>query len=152
MPLNNFGIVTENLLRCGQPDLRGVADLADLAVTTIFKLNSDAATDEAEWCRLKGIQLAYSPIPTLTNTADVIRALVGRVQAALVAGARVVVHCEHGRDRTGLVIGAWQLIYQNLTLETVNEERAAFGVTGLFTIFDAQITALLTEIANQGGN
>lgn len=145
MPLNNFGIAGPNLWRCAQPDSPGLAALAQWGAEIIFKLNTECP-DESAWCKNSDLELVDSPIPTLTNTAATTRAVADKLHGCVQRGLTVV-HCEHGRDRTGLVVGAYGLIYGGLTLQQVNAARALYGVIGIFSLFDAEITAVLAEIA-----
>jgi protein tyrosine/serine phosphatase len=147
MPLNNFGIASRGLYRCGQPDREGINSLASIGVKTILKLNSEVP-EEYEWCKLVGITLTNNQIPTLTNTAEVVKALVARLNNLMQIAGPVCVHCEHGRDRTGLIIGAYRLIYDKAPFTLVQAERAAYGVTGLFTFFDREITSVLAQISD----
>lgn len=146
MPLNNFGFAALAVARCGQPDEDGIKTLAQINVRAIFKLNTECPA-EHEWCDRAGIRLINYPMPTLTNTVADAKRAAEFLESTITEYGLTAVHCEHGRDRTGLVVGAHALIYEKQTFAEVQAARAMYGVTGIFTLFDAEITAVLSEIA-----
>jgi len=108
----NFRPVPDNLgvYRGGQPKSHaGWAYLHSLGVSNVVKLNleSDASDNEA---RALGMTVHYFPIAThhqLLLKPD--RQTVSNAVAAITPGTYV--HCKHGRDRTGLIVGCkrvWQ--------------------------------------------
>ena len=152
MPLNNFGLVwvapgmgrTARLFRCAQPDADGMKTLAALGVRRVFKLN-DAPEPETSG----PLCLSSYPLPSFFFDPQWVRDIAAAINAALTNEGSVVVHCTHGRDRTGLVIGAWRLMFCGWTLDQVKAEQASYGVVGLDEIADLDLTAMLTVIAAQ---
>lgn len=145
--LHNFGLVTPALARCAQPDGRGFADLSTLGFSHVLKLNSDADyphTQEA--LEFRGV-VWHCPLSALHPDNAVVRPLVAELQALLAAGARVVVHCELGRDRTGYVIAAYQLLALGWPLPGVEGDRAYFSEGLSQWLFKPAITHALEELA-----
>lgn len=145
MPIPNFGVVTPDLFRSGQPDERGFKDLALLGVKYIIKLNDDGTPSEYELGPKYGLQVDGYPLMTFLNLADTIIRVAGFLDQKVALGTTLV-HCTKGRDRTGLVVGAWRIIRQGWTVEQVDAERAEFGVTGYVELLDSQMEDVLREI------
>ena len=115
----NFKPVHLNLWRGGQPEsIDDWQKLAELGIKTVLKLNTEAEGSD-ELAGGFGVNVIARPIGLgeqliecvpkgyLTETSKLI-------QACMVAGG-VFVHCEHGEDRTGLVIGAYRVCDQGWT-------------------------------------
>jgi protein tyrosine/serine phosphatase len=148
MPLNNLGLVCEGLWRCAQPDQDGFTLLGGLNVTTIIKLNDNGEyPDSLEKTNFKG-DVICDPYPRLfivPAEANVV-STVQKIVNLLSAGKCVAVHCTHGVDRTGLVIGAFRIIQSGWTLDKVKAERRLYGSSFLRDIPDHLILELLEAI------
>ncbi|MGP1685073.1 MAG: tyrosine-protein phosphatase, partial [Giesbergeria sp.] len=134
-PINNFQIViADGVYRSGQP--KGEADwnyLKNIGITTVVKLNkfsSDA--DEAEEFRMarerniKVIPIYMQPedfphnlnpwaSPDLKDLMQAIEVLENR------GNGKVLVHCSHGKDRTGLVVAVYSVRNRNLCKDAAYE-------------------------------
>lgn len=153
MPLNNFGIVDQShggtLYRSAQPDLDGASTLVLLGVNVFVRLNGDGAEVPGPDAQ-SGVELVYRPIPTFSVDLDECRAIVDLIKDRLAAGENVLVHCTHGRDRTGLITGIYRLTVNGWNLAAVNAERALFGVSGIIEeIGDHEINEALATVARQ---
>jgi protein tyrosine/serine phosphatase len=111
-PITNFHVVRKGLWRGAHPDATGLAYLKKQGVRTIISLETtglfessgkdiDAERTEAEKL---GIAFVYKPtssyLPVNGKQMDsVLAILADKTQQP------VYVHCKHGEDRTGLVIG-----------------------------------------------
>lgn len=101
----NFAEVASGIFRGGQPNAEGWAYLRSRGVRQVVKLNP---TSEAADNPGFPVETNYFPIdktrqiltePDLQSIRDVI--------AFITPGT--FVHCTHGQDRTGLIIGCWRL-------------------------------------------
>jgi hypothetical protein len=104
----NFAQVEPGLWRGGQPTTEGWAQLKALGVKWDVKLNTiHEASDDA--ARALGIQVIYLPITFVEQTLG--KPAPERLAAAVEALKRpgTYVHCQHGQDRTGLVVGAFRV-------------------------------------------
>lgn len=148
MPLHNFGIVTPRLYRCAQPDAAGFRDLNHFGVSMILKLNTDVdyPVDRERGEFTGGVW--PRPISTFRPNAKVATDVVAQLQLATQQNV-VAVHCTHGRDRTGLIIGAWRLLVDRWTLDAVNDERALYGSVSIVHLVTHEIDEVLAEIAQQ---
>jgi hypothetical protein len=130
--IENLELVEERdgwaLYRCGQPDEDGFRELLRLGVNTILKMNATDEFSDAEEARLFAPgTVELLPLTTYFPDPDYAREAVKTVQSLTEAGKRVAVHCSHGRDRTGFVIGAWRILVCGWSVERADEERRKFG-------------------------
>lgn len=150
MPLNNFGIVDVKegpqresfLFRSARPDADGLDLLANFNLMVVYNLCSepeDSREDSAIW-----FEACYLP-PWFTDPDPVVE-IAKRIYRDRAKNGSILVHCQHGRDRTGLVIGAYRLMYCGWSLDRVNAERALFGVTGIFSALDFDMDGMLKKI------
>lgn len=151
MPLSNFGFVASvngaNLFRAAQPAGGDFNTLKSIGINGIFRLNDDGLPLEAEIAAMTGGKVFYSPLPTFTVSKEQILTTVRQLRAALEQGTNVLLHCTHGRDRTGAVVGAYRLLYNGWTLKQVEVERKEYGVNCFVYIADYDIQRVLEQIA-----
>ena len=100
----HLALVEPSIWRGGQPTDAGWVWLKEAGVSNVVKLNTFTEGEDAfAYNRLK-MKLQYEPMDTMEqlwtgpDPASVKRAL-----GAISPGT--FVHCEHGQDRTGLIIG-----------------------------------------------
>jgi protein tyrosine/serine phosphatase len=140
-PINNFQIViADGVYRSGQP--KGEADwdyLKNIGITTVVKLNrfsSDA--DEAEEFRMakerniKVIPIYMQPedFPHNLNpwTSPDLKDLMQAIEVLENRGNRkVLIHCSHGKDRTGLVVAVYSVRNKNFCKDAAYEQMKYYG-------------------------
>lgn len=107
----NLEQVEPGLWRSGQPTTATEwAYLKSIGVRHVVKLNYDhEGTDDL--ARAAGLDVHVLSIHP--DTLDVFAPIdAHKVYAALrviIAGGGVLVHCTHGQDRTGLIVGLWRI-------------------------------------------
>ena len=143
MPLDNFGSVAVHIYRSGQPDAVGFDTLKDVGVSTILKLNSESLVEETTWCAERDIALIQKPMGTFINSVAAVLEIADLLDKKF---GMVLVHCQHGRDRTGLIVGAYRIKYQGWTVEQADAERKAYGVEGIIKVADFDMEIVLAEI------
>jgi len=117
----NFGLVSRDVWRGGEPSAVGLKWLADLGVKTIIDLREEG--DESS--RIPA-GVRYVRIPVSAWSAD--RVDVDRVLGQIEACPKpVFIHCHQGRDRTGLAVAAYRL-WQGMTPSKACEELRNFRV------------------------
>lgn len=119
----NFAIVDQLIYRGGQPDAEGWVVLKDFGVTRVIKLNEDS---EAIDPVLEGMELFKVQIPASQQIitepdAQYLRDAVGFIEP------NTFVHCSHGQDRTGLVIGMYRVLRQGWTKQKAWAEMMGHG-------------------------
>ncbi|MFA6929083.1 MAG: protein-tyrosine phosphatase family protein [Lentisphaeria bacterium] len=117
--VENLHQVEAGLYRSGQPTAEGFKNLSALGIRTVLSLRSNHTdlelTEGTGLCLLKVPMAAW-----YIRDADVIAAL--RILKNRKSEEPLLVHCWHGADRTGLVIGAYRIICQNWTVEAAVDE------------------------------
>lgn len=129
----NFGVVVrDGIYRGGQPGEKQLEYLRDLGVRTIVKLNHRQLGQERVLAARLGMKLVSLPLdpssvgekPSCAVVAEAIALLSDR------SSWPVYVHCSHGRDRTGFVVGAYRQLLERRPWPSVSEELASFGHDG----------------------
>ena len=109
--------ISEDLYRSAQPEREGFTALQKMGVRSVLNLREfHKDTRKARHTQLH--LMAYPVAAGEVTAADVENCL------ALIAGAPkpVLVHCWHGSDRTGTVVAAYRIVFQNWSVEKAVEE------------------------------
>ncbi len=129
-PRNLGVVVPEQIYRGAQPRETEYDVLKrDLHIRTILKLNADDDSSEAKKCAEYGIVLYSIPFAASTigdaTSCDGIR----KAYAVLTdpAAQPIYVHCQAGRDRTGLLVGLYRIREQGWPIERVLAELRQHG-------------------------
>jgi protein tyrosine phosphatase (PTP) superfamily phosphohydrolase (DUF442 family) len=127
--INDFIKVTSNLWRGGQPLVQAdMVQLAHIGIKKIIKLNSDQSSDEIAWCKSLGIQLDYIPLSGFWAPSDAnMKVIQDSLFISGISQIPTFVHCEHGEDRTGLVLGIVRVKIFGWTKEKAFQEMLANG-------------------------
>ncbi len=116
----NLNQVTPILYRSAQPDAAGFLNLAKmLKVKTVIDLR-ESQTDVA-YLGASNIKPFYVPMNALHITTDEIIAALTLIKAHESEGP-ILVHCQHGADRTGVVIAMYRILYQGWSKEQAIDE------------------------------
>ncbi len=120
--LTNVGRVANGIFRGAQPKPEGYATLKAMGVRTVVNLRSRHGEREAvEAAGMRSIEI---PMNTMKNVdpAAVREALSVMTDPA---NRPVFVHCQHGKDRTGLVVAVYRMEVDGWS--EVEAEMDAFG-------------------------
>ena len=121
--LPNFAKISETLYRGAQPTKEGFVELKKMGVKTIINLRANHSDREL----IKGLKLQYVEIPFNAGDTDeknVIKFL--NVVTNPNAGI-MFVHCQHGSDRSGMMIAVYRMFVQGWTADESMEELPRFG-------------------------
>lgn len=106
--LENCYRVSADLYRCEQPDKSDIADLKALGIRSILNLrryNSDPGAFE---------RAGFVPLLQRMEADDLtVDDLVAALRLFRDAPKPVIVHCWHGSDRTGSVVAAYRIVFEN---------------------------------------
>jgi protein tyrosine/serine phosphatase len=121
--LKNFARVSDGLYRGEQPDKEGFAQLKKLGIKTIINLR----TFNSDRGELDGLGLQYAHIHCKAwnpEDEDVIK-FMKIVQDK--NNQPVFVHCQHGADRTGMMVAVYRMVEQGWTIDEATKEVDNFG-------------------------
>ena len=118
-PAANLYQVDHHLYRSQQPTLSDVALLQRLQIGTIINLRH-SQTDQ-DLSGIAPLTLIHVPMQTWAiSSAEIAQALLQINRNRPQSG--VLVHCQHGADRTGVVIAMYRIIYQHWTINAARDE------------------------------
>lgn len=121
--LPNLHRVSESLYRSAQPTSEGMRSLRAMGIRTIVNLRSR----HSDWYMLGQTNLAYEAIPMRAprpEEADIVRFL------RIVTDPNktpVLVHCQHGADRAGLMCAVYRIAVQHWPREGAIQEMTQGG-------------------------
>ena len=109
--------ISKDLYRSAQPEREGFTALQNLGIRSVLNLREyHKDTRKARHTQLH--LMAYPVAAGEVTAADVENCLV------LITNAPkpVLVHCWHGSDRTGIVVAAYRIVFQNWNVEEAEKE------------------------------
>jgi tyrosine-protein phosphatase SIW14 len=127
--VHNAGKVNDHLYRGSQPSLDELSALKKLGVTTVIDLRAEfPQTAEQERKRVEALGMRFERIPiggfSNPNDSD----LLYFFQILRDSPAQTVfVHCEFGRDRTGVMIAAYRIAVEHWSSDQALSEMMQFG-------------------------
>ena len=132
--LPNFHEVDANsLYRSGAPTPEGIRTMAKLNVRTVLDLRDDdpdGTRKEAQLARELGMKFISIPLNSFVKPRE---STMNSIAAILNDPTQrpLWVHCTHGRDRTGLVIGLYRVFSQGVTPREAYYEMLDYGFRSL---------------------
>ncbi|MCL2345409.1 MAG: dual specificity protein phosphatase family protein [Desulfobulbus sp.] len=149
----NLYRITPTLYRSAQLTQDDVALLQKLGIRTIINLR--AYHRDIDVLNLPGVELVTIPMHTWhIEDEDVASAL----RAIAAASGPVLIHCQHGADRTGTVAAMYRIIAQGWTRERALRElrQGGYGFHPIWFniphyIERVDIEALRARLAEEGG-
>lgn len=131
-PLPNFHKVTDYLYRGGEPNPEGLRQLKDMGVKTLIDLRAqtEAAHNEAALAKKLGMKYINMTMTAEAPTKKQVETLLATIDSAKEKNEPVLVHCAHGSDRTGCMIGIWRVTRDNWSFDDTYKEmrKYYFGV------------------------
>ena len=112
----NLHKVTDNIYRGAQPTREGFRNLEAMGIKTVINLRA-LHSDDLSGTSLKSARVkmeAWDP-----ETDEVIRVL---RMLSDEGGAPYFVHCQHGADRTGMVMAVYRMVVQGWSKDDAIEE------------------------------
>ena len=120
----NFALVEDGLYRGGQPSYKGVQELKSKGVRTVIDLRDDRNPSEKLWVEDAGMAYVNIPSSAARVEPEKIATFLKKVDEAQ---KPIFVHCFHGRDRTGLEIAVYRMVFMNWPREAALKELYAYG-------------------------
>lgn len=135
--LPNFHKVHPFLYRSGEPSSKGLAQLKNMGIATVIDLrgNPERTFDEGRQVRSLGMKYINLPMSSQPPTRDQVRIFTKEVEEAASgkANGSVLVHCAHGSDRTGCMVGIWRVTHDHYSYEKAYQEMRKYYFTPKFT-------------------
>lgn len=110
--LENWYQVDEGLYRSRQPDRKGFEEARTKGIRTVINLRSEHS--DAKLVEGLGLGLVEIPLSAGSFTEDEILSVLKAIEKS---PKPVLVHCQHGSDRTGVVSALYRILYQGWTKE-----------------------------------
>ena len=120
----NMYKINDVLYRSEQPSKKGFKELEAKGILTI--LNLRRLKEDTKKAKSTNLKLEHIPIKTkVLNEFDIVKAL----QIIKNSKEPVLVHCWHGSDRTGTIIAAYRIVFENWSKKRAIKEftNAKFG-------------------------
>jgi tyrosine-protein phosphatase SIW14 len=125
----NFGQVSANLYRGGQPSADGLASLRRLGVDVVVDLRGSASDVEKAAVTKLGMRYisipSHCPFPTDRPWATFLKVMREN------RDKKVFVHCRLGDDRTGLAVASYRISEEGWSADEALNEMKVFGFTGV---------------------
>lgn len=126
--IHNFGKVSDQLYRGGQPHAAGVEQLKKLGITTIVDLRREDAAErvrEKQEAEAAGIRFVSIPVGGWNAPAD---AQIAEFLSILAdPKQKVFVHCHFGEDRIGVFVATYRMAAQQWSVAEAIQEMRFFG-------------------------
>jgi protein tyrosine phosphatase (PTP) superfamily phosphohydrolase (DUF442 family) len=130
--LRNFGIVSPQLYRGGQPEDTGFAELKHLGIDIVVNLRHETDRIARERALVEGLGMRYGSIPwqgkdnpSTEQVAQFLKLLHDN------PNRKVFVHCRRGAERTGVFVACYRIAREHWTSEQALAEMERFGFRGL---------------------
>lgn len=127
--LPNFGEVTPNLYRGGQPGVDGLEALKKMGVTVVVDMRSGQSPHEEAAVKKLGMQYVsipwHCPFPKPEPFAKFLHVIQEN------PGKKIFVHCRLGDDRTGMAIASYRIAMQGWSADQAMKEMEFFGFRGI---------------------
>ena len=158
----HFSKVNDSLYRGGRPKPAGLSYLQSLNLRTVINLQGGdlnnpryrefmkwwepgelAGAIAAEMNLSEGLGLLFfsEPLDAIDPVSDEDDARIDEILAIMgnPAAQPVFVHCEHGVDRTGLIIALYEVRYMGMSPNDAYNEWRASGHKGIGTLFTGHL-------------
>ncbi len=138
LSIPEFHQVTEQIFRGGRPPITDLAILALQGIHTIVNIDNDLATADAEQTESSRLGLNYinSPMSAFTAPSDQqVEELLAHLQNE--ANFPIFIHCQHGQDRTGLIIGLYRFRVDHWSAQMAYNEMLKFNFHPILWALDS---------------
>lgn len=140
---NNFYQVDNQLFRSEQLTETDIGLLKTQGIDTIVNLRFFNRDKNDEHLDNQDFTLINRPLLTWAVKPKQLAEILFTIENQQKQGKKVLVHCYHGADRTGIVVAMYRIIYQNWTIDQAKQEMQQGGY-GYHKIWK-NLANLLTE-------
>ena len=126
--LPNFGTISPQLSRGGQPNPVGFEELKKMGIDIIVNLRHDTAEITREQVLVQTQGMQYLSIPWRGSNNPSVAQIVQFLELLRAnPDKKVFVHCERGAERTGVMVATYRMSRQHWTAEQALNEMELFG-------------------------
>ena len=132
--LPNFHTVAPGIYRGAAPTVDGLRKLKAMGVGTIIDLRIAPKTvkKEGQTARAMGFKWINLPMGAEAPTKKEVDTLLATLNAAT-PQSPVFVHCQHGADRTGCMLGVYRVTHDHWTYDQAMAEAHKYGFNRRWT-------------------
>ncbi|MEI8344988.1 MAG: tyrosine-protein phosphatase [Candidatus Omnitrophota bacterium] len=125
----NFHVVAPGLMRGSQPSEAAIKTLRDhCGVRTVLSLRQDRGSIQWEQKIVEALGMTYISVPMDSGQRQPVDKIEGCLRILRDPSRQpVFVHCQQGKDRTGMVIAAYRMQVQNWSFEDALSEMHVYG-------------------------
>ena len=127
--LSNFGEVTPNLYRGGQPGADGLKQLKKMGVSIVVDMRSSRSQHEQRAVEELGMEYVsipwHCPFPSDDAFVQFLKVIERNPRK------KVFVHCRLGDDRTGMAVASYRMAEQGWSADEAMKEMELFGFRGI---------------------
>ena len=122
--LPNFHKVHPYLYRGGEPSLKGVRKIKEMGVKTIIDLRAPTklAKREKKYAQSIGLKYVNLPMSSKAPTQKQVDTFLKTIDDGKANNEPVFVHCQHGSDRAGCMVGIWRVTRDNWSFDKTYKE------------------------------
>jgi protein tyrosine/serine phosphatase len=133
--LPNFHKVNDYLYRGGEPSEKGLLKLKEMGIKTIIDLRGHPGNVKKEqaFAQRLGLKCINLPMSSKAPTQEQVATFLKEVAMAKDSKEPLFVHCAHGSDRTGCMVGIWRVVEQDWTYDKAYKEMRKYYFTPKFT-------------------
>lgn len=128
VPIVNYQQVEPGFFRGAQPDAAGLKYLYSIGIKTIIDINNSESAEapEASLARVYGIDFVYIPLSGFWAPSD---GDTSKIQSILADKSKrpIYIHCKHGEDRTGLMVGIYRVEVEHWVPVMAHDEMLIHG-------------------------
>jgi len=125
--LPNFGIVAPGIYRGGAPTAAGLRKLKEIGVCTVIDLRIEkrGQVEEAATAKQLGLERLRLPMGREAPTKKQVDTFLKTVKTPV--ERPVFLHCQHGADRTGAMVGIYRVTQQGWDFPRAWAEMRQYG-------------------------
>lgn len=125
--LPNFAVVSPGILRGGAPTAEGFKQLKAQGVRTVIDLRIEkkGQAEEAATVKALGLKRVRIPMGAEAPTEKQVKEFLGLLAKS--PTEPVFIHCQHGADRTGAMVGIWRVTQQGWGFAQAWAEMRKYG-------------------------
>ncbi len=122
--LPNFHMVHPYLYRGGEPTATGMKQLEQKGVKTVIDLRAASFRTKAEAQQAEALGMKYINLPMSAKapTESQLSTFTKAVEEAQKNNEPVFLHCAHGSDRTGCLVGVWRVTHDGYNYQDAYKE------------------------------